>query len=253
MKITFLGTGPSLGIPIIGCDCHVCTSDDPKDKRLRSSVFIQNSNNSLVIDAGPDFRYQMLREKIKEVNAILMTHEHMDHVAGLDDIRSFNYILRKPMDIFADKRVIDAIQRIFSYVFEEEKYPGIPQMNLHPLNNEEFVIDGFNVSPIKVLHHQLPVFGFRINDFTYISDGSFISDEEKNKIYKSKILVINSLRKAKHISHFCLEESLNIIEEVKPQKAYLTHMGHMMGLHKNIKAELPHNVFPAYDGLTVEI
>lgn len=253
MKLSFLGTGSSLGIPIIGCDCPVCTSDDPRDKRLRSSILIQNGNKSILIDAGPDFRYQMLREKIKSLEAILLTHEHKDHIAGLDDIRSFNYLSGGPMDIYAERRVLDAIHKSYSYVFEENKYPGIPQMNLLPIDDEQFIVNGFEIVPVKLLHHKLPVFGFRINDLSYISDASYIAEEEKEKIKGTKVLVINALRKTRHISHFCLEESLSFIKEIKPKKAYLTHMGHLIGKHADLQKELPENVYPAYDGLKITI
>ena len=253
MKLSFLGTGSSLGIPIIGCDCPVCTSDDPRDKRLRSSILIQNGNKSILIDAGPDFRYQMLREKIKSLEAILLTHEHKDHIAGLDDIRSFNYLSGGPMDIYAERRVLDAIHKSYSYVFEENKYPGIPQMNLLPIDDEQFIVNGFEIVPVKLLHHKLPVFGFRINDLSYISDASYIAEEEKEKIKGTKVLVINAIRKTRHISHFCLEESLSFIKEIKPKKAYLTHMGHLIGKHADLQKELPENVYPAYDGLKITI
>jgi len=253
VKITFLGTGPSLGIPIIGCDCVVCSSDDSKDKRLRSSIYVENGEKSILIDSGPDFRYQMLRENIRSLNAILLTHEHKDHIAGLDDIRSFNYINRSPMDIYAESRVLKAIQESYSYVFADYKYPGIPQMNLIPISKEKYKINGFDITPITVMHHELPVLGFRINNFTYISDASFIADEEKDKISGSEILIINALRRTKHVSHFCLEESLAIIEEINPGIAYLTHFGHMIGLHQDLENELPANVFPAYDGLKITV
>ena len=247
MKITFLGTGTSQGVPVIACKCKVCQSPDEKDKRLRSSVMIETQDTTIVIDTGPDFRQQMLREKVEKLDAVIFTHEHKDHIAGLDDVRSFNYIQKKAMDVYALKRVTEALKREYAYVFADDKYPGVPQLNLHNIDNEKFKIKNVKITPIKVMHISLPIFGYRINDFTYITDANFISEEEKLKIKGSKILVINALRKKKHFSHFCLSEALELINEMKPEKAYITHISHQMGLTKDIQKELPANVSLAYD------
>ncbi len=247
MKITFLGTGTSQGVPVIACKCDVCKSSDEKDKRLRSSVMIETQGTTIVIDTGPDFRQQMLRENVEKLDAVIFTHEHKDHIAGLDDVRSFNYIQKKPMDIYAQERVNDALKREYAYVFAEDKYPGVPQLNLYNIDNKEFKISNVTIIPIEVMHISLPIFGYRINDFTYITDANFISEEEKLKIKGSKILVINALRKKKHFSHFCLSEALELINKIKPEKAYITHISHQMGLTKDIKKELPKNVAFAYD------
>ncbi len=247
MKITFLGTGTSQGVPVIACKCKVCKSSDEKDKRLRSSIMIETQGTTIVIDTGPDFRQQMLRENVEKLDAVIFTHEHKDHIAGLDDVRSFNYIQKKAMDVYALKRVNEALKREYAYAFAKDKYPGVPQLNLHNIDNKEFKINNVTIIPIKVMHISLPIFGYRIKDFTYITDASFISDEEKLKIKGSKILVVNALRKKKHFSHFCLSEALELIKEIKPEKAYLTHVSHQMGLTKDIKKELPANVALAYD------
>ena len=252
MTITFLGTGTSQGVPVIGCTCAVCKSSDIHDKRLRSSVLIELDNKTLVIDTGPDFRQQMLRENVKDITAILITHEHKDHVAGLDDIRAFNYIHKRPMEVYADERVQKALRREYAYVFAEDKYPGIPQMNTHTIYNEPFFIQGIKVIPIRLMHYKLPIFGFRIQNFTYITDTNYIPPEEKEKVKGTKVLVVNALRKEKHISHFNLEEALQFIDEIKPEKAYLTHISHLMGKMADIEKELPENVFFAYDGLKLE-
>ena len=254
MKITFLGTGTSQGVPLIGCNCDICQSADEKDKRLRSSALISIDKKNILIDAGPDFRQQMLRENIINLDAILLTHEHKDHIGGLDDVRAFNYIQKKPMDIYAEKRVNDLLQsRDFAYVVERKDYPGIPKMNFHNIENKLFELGKENVMPIRGIHHQLPVFGFRIRDFAYITDMNFISKEEKKKLKGLDVLVITALRRKKHVSHFSLEEALEIINEVKPKKAYLTHISHKLGFYKDLINELPENVYPAYDGLTIEI
>lgn len=253
MKVTFLGTGTSQGIPVISCTCNTCHSADSKDNRLRSSIMLEISDKVFVIDSGPDFRQQMLREQVKNLHAIIFTHEHKDHIAGLDDVRAFNYTQRRPMDVYAEERVLGAIHFEYSYAFAENKYPGIPEINLHPIENREFEIEGVKILPVRAMHLHLPVFGYRVEDFTYITDANFISDEEKQKIYGSKVLAINALRRKKHISHYSLSEALDLIAELKPEKAYLTHISHQLGIHEEIKKELPENVFLAYDGMKLEV
>ncbi|HPE75969.1 MAG TPA: MBL fold metallo-hydrolase [Draconibacterium sp.] len=253
IEATLLGTGTSQGVPVIACDCDVCQSSDPKDKRLRSSLLLNINEQNFVIDAGPDFRAQMLREKVNSLRAILLTHEHVDHIFGLDDIRSFNWTQKHPTDIYAEERVQEAIKRIFHYVFANFKYPGVPKMNLHLINGNKFKIDGIEFIPIRCFHHKLPVYGFRVGDLTYITDTNFIPSEELEKIKGSRILIINCLRREKHISHFNLEEALSVIQEIKPGKAFLTHLNHGFGKHDDISKELPENVFVGYDGLKMVI
>lgn len=253
MKFTFLGTGTSQGVPIIGCSCPVCSSQDSHDKRLRTAALIDYKGITIAIDAGPDFRQQMLLANVKKLDAILLTHEHRDHVAGLDDVRAFNYLQKKPMDIWGEQRVLEAIQNEFSYVFADYKYPGSPEMNLHPINGSPFAVEGVIVVPIRAYHYKLPIFGFRIGDLTYITDANSVPDSEMQKIRGTEVLVLNALRKEKHISHFNLQEALAVIDKVKPKTAYLTHMGHQMGFYKDVEKELPSNVFLAYDGLTLEL
>lgn len=251
INATFLGTGTSTGVPVVACDCKVCTSIDVRDRRLRTSILMEIEGHNFVIDCGPDFRYQMIREKVEDITAILFTHGHRDHIAGLDDVRAFNYVLNKTVDIFATQGVIDSINKEFPYVLKEKRFFGAPQLHFHVIENKPFTVNGVEFTPIEVMHHKMPVFGFRVQDFTYITDASFISDEEKEKILGSEILVINALRKSPHISHFSLEQALEVINEVKPERAYITHLSHFMGLHEAIEESLPENVFIAYDGLRI--
>lgn len=249
LKITFLGTGTSQGIPIIACSCGVCQSEDPKDKRLRASILIEIGEQKLVVDAGPDFRQQMLKVNLKRLDAILLTHEHVDHLFGLDDIRAFNWVQKHPTDIYAEERVQNAIKRVFNYVFANFKYPGIPQMNLHLIENKSFCIGETEIIPVRGMHYKLPVYGFRIGKMAYLTDVNYLEESEKEKLKGLDIFVINSLRKEEHISHFTLDQALQLIDELKPAKAYLTHLSHQMGFHREISDELPENVFLAYDGL----
>lgn len=251
-KVRILGSGTSQGIPMIACDCDVCQSTDPRDRRLRSSILLELYGLNYCIDAGPDFRYQLLREKVKHLEGILFTHEHKDHVAGLDDVRAFNYFSQKPMNIYCSKNVETALHREFHYVFNEKNYPGIPKINLIPIDKNPFNLDGIEVIPIEVMHYKLPVLGFRIGSFAYITDAKTVAEEEKNKLKNVDILIINALHKFPHISHFNLEEALAFIDEIKPKKAYLTHISHLFGKHEEILKELPKHVSLLYDGLSFE-
>ncbi len=254
MKVRFLGTGTSQGVPVIACKCEVCLSKDTKDKRLRSSILIENEvGNTVVIDTGPDFRQQMLRENIERLDAVVFTHEHKDHIAGLDDIRAFNFVQQRDMDVYATLRVQEALKRDFHYAFQAVKYPGVPQMNLHTIDLKPFEAGGFPFIPIEVMHYRLPVLGFRIGDFTYITDANYISPEEKEKIKGSKVLVLNALRQSKHISHFTLNEAVELAQELGANKTYFTHLSHQMGLHTDVNSALPEGVSLAYDGLVVEV
>lgn len=251
MKITFLGTGTSQGVPVIACDCNVCLSADPLDKRLRTSVLLETDENTLIIDAGPDFRQQMLREHITKLDAILLTHEHKDHIAGLDDVRAFNYKSQDAIDIYSEERVQKVIKKEFSYVFSEYQYPGIPKMRLNPIPEHNFNIKNIPIIPVRVFHYRLPVYGFRIGNFAYITDANYIPEESKELLYGVKYLVINALRKEKHISHFSLREAIDFIREISPKKAFITHISHQMGLHVEVSKELPPEIMLAYDGLSL--
>lgn len=253
MKITFLGTGTSQGVPVIACSCEVCLSNNEKDKRLRSSILIEDKNKVIVIDTGPDFRQQMLREGVQQLDAVVFTHEHKDHIAGLDDVRAFNFKQQKDMDIYATAEVQAALVREFHYAFADFKYPGVPQLKLHTIEDDIFNIGNIQFVPINVWHYKMPVKAFRINNFTYITDANRIEEKELNKIKGSEIIVINALRKEDHVSHFNLSEALDLIKELNPKQAYLTHISHLMGKHTDVLNELPDNVSVAHDGLQINI
>lgn len=253
MKVTFLGTATSIGVPVITCKCRVCRSENPKDKRLRASIRIEVGGNTFIIDCGPDFRMEMLRENIDHIDGLIFTHGHRDHIAGLDDIRAYNYIMGKRIDIYGTKKVMDDIITEFPYIFSESYYKGAPKLNVHYITDEPFYINGVLFTPVNVLHEQMPVMGYRVGDFTYITDANQISDKELEKIKGSKVVVINALRQKKHPSHFSLAEAVEIIQNLKPEFAYITHIGHYMGLHDEVNAQLPANIQLAYDGLSFEI
>lgn len=253
MEITFLGTGTSGGVPLIGCQCTVCKSTDAKDKRLRSSILIRTDTQTIVVDCGPDFRQQMLREDVRSIDALLMTHAHKDHTGGLDDIRAFNFINQRPIDIYCDYATELGIKEQFSYAFTETDYPYLPKMNFIQIADDKFEVNGLKFLPINVLHGKMPVKGFRIGDFTYITDAKEILPEELDKIRGSKVLVINALRLEPHYSHLSIQQAIDIVEDVKPERAYFIHMSHQFGLHNETQATLPKHITVAYDGLKIEV
>jgi phosphoribosyl 1,2-cyclic phosphate phosphodiesterase len=250
VKITFLGTGTSQGVPVIACECNTCISPDPHDKRLRTSLLLETESTTLVFDAGPDFRQQMLREHVTKLDSIILTHEHKDHIAGMDDVRAFNYKSKDAIDIYSEERVQKAIKKEYSYVFSEYQYPGVPKMRLNDIPDHVFNVAGVAITPVRVFHYRLPVYGFRIGNFAYITDANYIPEESKEKLYGVKYLVINALRKEKHISHFSLREAVDFIHEISPKKAYITHISHQMGRHADVTPELPAGIYLAWDGLS---
>ena len=253
-SITFLGTGTSQGVPIIGCACDVCTSDDPHDKRLRCSALFRYEGKTFLIDAGPDFRQQMLREKIAHLDAILLTHHHKDHTGGLDDVRSFNYLEKRPFPIFCEAPVLESLKKEYYYVFAEKPYPGAPEMDIHLIDSRPFRIDGILVTPIRAMHYKLPVLGFRFGDCAYVTDANYIPESEFEKLRGLKVFVLNTVKRGKHISHYSLEEAIDICRRVGAEKSFLTHLSHMLPRHADLCRELstlPFSLQPAYDGLTV--
>lgn len=251
MKITFLGTGTSQGVPVIGCTCEVCRSLDYRDKRLRTSIFIEVKDQNFVIDTGPDFRQQMLREQVKRLNAVIFTHAHRDHTAGLDDVRAFNYIQEMDMPVYGTKTVLDQLKLEYAYAFAKQYYPGIPRLTLNTINENEFDVNGISFIPLPVMHLNMPVLGFRINNFSYITDAKSIPAETLEKLQGTETLVLNALQREQHISHFNLTEALKMVEIIKPVHTYFTHISHKLGLHAEVAKELPDHVSLAFDGLQV--
>lgn len=260
-KITFLGTGTSQGIPMIGCNCKVCKSADPRDNRLRTSALVEHNGFRILIDCGPDFRQQMLRQNISDLDAVILTHQHKDHTGGMDDIRAFNYFRKAAFPIYAEPNVQESLKMEYSYAFAEHKYPGVPDYTLHTIGEEPFTItkslpDGstasIEITPIRVYHYRLPILGYRIGNMAYITDGSSIPATEFAKLQGVELFIINTVRKEKHISHFSLPEALEVVEKVGAPRNFLTHLSHQIGTHKELEAILPPNVKPAYDTLELE-
>ncbi|HEX5153951.1 MAG TPA: MBL fold metallo-hydrolase [Parafilimonas sp.] len=253
LKITFLGTGTSTGIPMIGCSCAVCTSSNPKDKRLRSSILVESTTTTIVVDTTPDFRCQMLRIHNTKLDAVLFTHPHKDHIAGLDDIRAYNFFQQQPMDVYANALTAEALKREFAYVFADKRYPGIPQINLHTIDETPFDLGDINIQPFTVWHHKMPVFGFRFGKFTYITDANKIDNPVKEKLKGSDVIVLNALRNEQHISHFTLNEAIALVEELQIPNAYFTHISHQLGKHDDVEQTLPPGIHLGYDGLVLTI
>jgi phosphoribosyl 1,2-cyclic phosphate phosphodiesterase len=261
-RLSFMGTGTSQGIPMIGCNCNVCKSENPKDNRLRSSALIDYKGFRILIDAGPDFRQQMIREGVSNLDAILLTHEHKDHTGGLDDVRALNYINGKALPIYCEERVLRSLEKEYSYAFEENRYPGVPEFDIRVIDNNAFYIErenglskvpGLEVIPIRVYHYKLPIFGYRIGDIAYITDANRIDDESYKLLNNVKVLVVNTVRHAKHISHFSLSEAIEVAKRIGAERTFLTHLSHQIGTHDQLSAELPPGIYAAWDGLTIEI
>ncbi len=253
MKVTFLGTGTSQGVPVINCQCEVCSSLDYRDKRLRSSIHIEVDGKNFIVDSGPDFRQQVLFNQITRLDALIFTHQHKDHIAGMDDVRGFNFSQQKDMPVYATQAVIQQLKREFPYVFAADKYPGVPRVVVHEIENHPFETEGVTFNPIEVMHYKLPVFGYRIKNFTYITDAKTIADKEKEKMKGTEVLVLNALQRKSHISHFTLEEALELVEEIQPSQAFLTHISHGLGTHREVNRLLPPHIRLAYDSLSIEI
>jgi phosphoribosyl 1,2-cyclic phosphate phosphodiesterase len=253
LKITFLGTGTSQGVPVIGCTCEVCRSLDYRDKRLRTSVHVETGKLSLVIDTGPDFRQQMLREEVRRLDAVLFTHSHKDHTAGLDDVRAYNFIQGIDMPVYGHDAVLRQLSTEYAYAFEPHRYPGIPRLDLKPVTDDSFMVGDVSVIPLPVIHLHMPVYGYRIGDFSYITDANAIPDTTLQKLVGTRILVLNALQREKHISHFNLAEAIAMAQKIGAGNTYLTHASHKLGLHKMVDAELPKGINLAYDGLSITI
>ncbi len=253
MKITILGSGTSQGVPVIGCQCEVCASLDYRDKRLRSSVFIETQGKSFVIDTGPDFRQQMLRENIDKLDAVILTHSHKDHIAGLDDVRAFNYLQKADMPIYGSAATLQQVKTEFYYAFEEIKYPGTPQLQVHEINESPFSIEGVAIIPLPVMHMKMPVLGFRIGDFCYITDANYISETTLGKMKNCSVLILNALQRDPHPSHFTFGQAIEMATKINAKQTYFTHISHKLGTHKSVEKELPSSVRMAYDGLTIQL
>lgn len=254
MKVTLLGTGTSGGVPVLTCSCAVCTSLDYRDKRLRTSVHIEVEGKSIVIDTGPDFRQQALRARINQLDAVVFTHEHKDHTAGLDDIRPYNYLQgAEELAIYAHPRVLNQLSREFHYAFSENRYPGIPLLSTNEIDNEPFDVAGVEFTPIEVIHYKLPVLGFRVKNFTYLTDCNYIAEEQLEKAKGSEILVLDALQQSPHLSHFTLQEAIEVAHKIGAKKTYFTHISHKMGLHREVEMQLPESMFLGYDGLTFQL
>ena len=252
MRVTILGSGTSQGVPVIACECSVCQSTDENDKRLRSAAMIDIGDKKLIIDAGPDFRTQMLRAGVKDVTALLLTHEHKDHIGGLDDIRAFNWVKNGEVDIYCNQRTKDVISKDYDYAFAKFRYPGVPEMNIHVIDEDPFWIGDIKIDPITVMHYKLPVTAFRIGNFAYITDANFISETSMKKLEGVEYMVINALRKEVHLSHFTLNQAIDVVKTLHVKQAYITHIGHQMGLHEEVSRELPENIQLAHDMLSFE-
>ncbi len=253
MKITFLGTGTSQGIPVLTCQCHVCTSQDVRDRRYRTSAMLSTEATNVVIDAGPDFRSQILKTNLRRLDAVFLTHAHHDHVSGMDDVRAFNYSQKMAIPVFGNRECLRHVSRYYDYAFEDDKYPGVPEFDMKELGNESVMIGDMEILPIPVMHGKLPILGYRSGNVAYITDASLIPESSLQLLSGIQVLVVNALRHRQHHSHFNIQQALEVIQQIQPRRAFLTHISHVAGAHAEITAELPENVEPAYDGLSIEI